>query len=203
MKQKMKLTASLRRRLQDGEENAWRDFFAEFDPVITSVVAWPKWRFLPDVRDDISQIIRREIVKALPRFEARSNLNTFIKRICVNRCIDEVRRQVRERAVMVQSRARDAETDPPEPEARAGDEFDPVSAIMKMERAAGLRLALEALDETCRSAVKDFYSRDLSYKEMAQIHGITVNTVGSRLAKCLQKLRKTLESNPNYKDLTP
>ena len=41
-----------------------------------------------------------------------SNLRTFIKRICVNRCIDEIRRQVREREVIVKIQPSNTETEP-------------------------------------------------------------------------------------------
>jgi RNA polymerase sigma-70 factor, ECF subfamily len=190
-----------RPRPQDGKDNTWQEFFLKYDPLIISVIAWPKWRFPRDLRDDLAQVIRREIVKALPHFEQKSNLTTFVKRICIHRCIDEIRRLVRERTIMVEVRARDEETDAPRPEAKAGEEFDPVATIVKAERAVGIRKTLETMDATCRTAIHDFYIRDLSYKEMAQIHGIAVNTVGSRLAKCLQKLRESLKDDPHFRDL--
>lgn len=175
--------------LRAGDQPAWNAFFDRYDRLIHSVTAWPKWHFDFHVREDVSQTVRSEIVKALPKFDGRSTLAYWIKRVCVHRCVDEVRRQVR-RQEIVASQMLDEEDrgwDPPDNLDREG--FDPVQAVTAMERAGIVRKLVDGLGGTCRDIIRLFYLEELSYKEISKKLSITVNTVGSRLSKCLDKLR--------------
>ncbi len=186
--------------IRSGDQSAWDGLLERHDKTIRCVVAWPKWSFAPHVQDELAQRIRSELVQAAPRVRDTARLSAFIKRICVRRCIDCLRRQIkdRERHVPIERAG-------PEGESRtlqlvAGEEFNPIAAIMDAERAGGLARALEAVGETCNDAVRMFYLEGLSYKEIAERLGVKVNTVGARLAKCLAKLRKLLETDPLFRD---
>jgi RNA polymerase sigma factor (sigma-70 family) len=71
----------------------------------------------------------------------------------------------------------------------AGPSFDPVREILVEERARALRGVLARLDETCAKAIGLFYMDGVAYKDMAEMLSISINTVGARLSKCLDKLR--------------
>jgi RNA polymerase sigma factor (sigma-70 family) len=201
MRDQARSNESLLEAIRTGDTSAWSDFFAAFDPLIASVLAWPKWQFAPHTRDELAQVIRAELVRSLRNLHASATLETFIKRICINRCIDEVRRQVREHAVIVPLDLRDEDGESRPPEAVADASFDPREAIARSELAAALRRILDETDATCRDAIEDFYLADLSYNQIAEKRGIAVNTVGSRLAKCLEKLRKNLTNDPLFREL--
>jgi DNA-directed RNA polymerase specialized sigma24 family protein len=49
------------------------------------------------------------------------------------------------------------------------------------------------MEPPCREAIRDFYIHDLSYKEMAAKRQMPINTVGTRLSRCLEKLKARLE----------
>jgi RNA polymerase sigma factor (sigma-70 family) len=187
--------------IRAGDHAAWEGLLGRHDSTIRSVVAWPKWSFAAHVQDELVQRVKSELVRAAPRVQNAARLSAFIKRICVRRCIDRLRKEIkdRERLVPIERTGRDGETHALQ--LVAGDAFDPVLAVMDAERAAGLALALDAVGETCKQAVRMFYLEGLAYKEIAGRLGISVNTVGSRLAKCLAKLRGLLETDPRYKDV--
>jgi RNA polymerase sigma-70 factor (ECF subfamily) len=171
-------------------------FFKEHDPLIRSVVSWSKWHFDAFVREDIAQKARRDLARALPSYRGKARIESFVKTICIRRCIDEVRRQVREHEVVVPLARRDEEGNWRVPDLPAGEEFDPVRTVELAERARALRQVMEAMDTTCRAAVRAFYLEGLSYREISDRLGITVNTVGSRLAKCLKKMREKILDHP-------
>ena len=183
-----------------GDETAWNAFFSEYDPVIRSVVAWPKWHFEIHVREDLEQTIRAEIHRCISNLQQESQLKAFVKRICVNRCIDEVRRQVRERQVLRPMAVKIEDGEWKEIDPRAGPEFNPVTAVIAAERASELKRVLADLESPCRSAIQRFYVDGASYREMAELEGISINTVGSRLARCLEKLRKLMKHDPAFTD---
>jgi RNA polymerase sigma-70 factor (ECF subfamily) len=190
--------------LREGNDRAWEDFFRRHDALIQSVTSWSKWHFDPVVRDDIAQKIRAELPRSIGQFKGDSSLEYFVKQISIRRCIDEVRRQVRNKGRFVSTTVEEEDGESRELQLEAGPDFDPVQVILKTERARSLRRVLEELDETCRAAIRQFYLEDLSYKEMAEANGITVNTVGSRLSKCLNKLRGMLaEKSESREDISP
>jgi RNA polymerase sigma factor (sigma-70 family) len=181
--------ASLLAALQSGDESAWPLFFDRYDGLIRRVVGWHKWRFDSHMQDDLAQTVRAEIVKSIGTVTGPEKVGAFVKSACVHRCIDEVRRQVKARQVMAPIPAQAADGARIEETVPAGASFDPVREVVLREEAAGLRRAMDQLGDNCAKAVRQFYCEGLSYREMAEQNGIAVNTVGSRLAKCLERLR--------------
>jgi len=124
-------------------------------------------------RADAEDAVQRALLKA---FEARESyaprwaLSTWLYRVLTNVCIDELRRRRRV---------------PPEPlpSGRAGTQVDRVDltrALATVPREARVLLALH-------------YVNGLSYRELAEIRGISVNTVKSQLARGKAILKKALE----------
>ena len=175
-------------------------FLADHDGTIRSVVAWPKWRFSREVREDIGQDVRKELIRLLSGGNPIRHPVHFVRTVAVRRCIDEVRRDVRRRETFVSSVQRDADGEWGEIESPAGEEFDPRREVILSDRASALGRLLAELDETCSVAIRCFYVEDLSYREMADRLGLSINTVGSRLAKCLGKLRRMIEREPMLRE---
>lgn len=78
------------------------------------------------------------------------------------------------------------------------DALDPHDETIQQERVQNLRSTLEHLQETCQEIINLFYLKHLSYREISGQLGISKNTVGSRLAKCLDKLHEKLRRNPVF-----
>jgi RNA polymerase sigma factor (sigma-70 family) len=186
--QRMPATVSLDALRQD-DPSAWADFFSQYDGAIRAVVAWPKWRFEPEVQKDVAQTVRVEVVKSIANVQSAAGIEGFVKRICVYRCIDEVRRQIRERRVMVPLTMPDHAAEPSDAQSQASADFDPVRAIAMAEEAEELRRAMAQLEPPCHTVIRQFYLDGLSYAQIAQSEQVSVNTVGSRLSRCLEKLR--------------
>lgn len=186
--------------LKRGDDAAWRTFFERFDTRIRDVLNWRKWGFEAGVRDELFHEIRGELTRSLHRYRGDCPLTQFIKRICVNRCIDRIRRAVRERSLIAPPLPeRDGEP-AREAEAVAGASYDPVRQIVMAEQAAGLQALLGRLDATCVAAIRLFYVEGLAYKDIAERLDISINTVGSRLAKCLEKLRGMARHDVFFRD---
>ena len=157
-----------------------------------AVVAWGKWHFPPEAQADLLQRIRVELhtLGAIDPTESARR----IKQICIRRCIDEVRRLVREQRLFIQDAEAGLHDSAP------ADLDDPVRLVLLAERARGVAALLEQVDETCRRALRLFYLESLSYREMGERLGIAVNTVGSRLSKCLAKLRDFVRADPSWRE---
>lgn len=180
--------------VRDNNPIGWELLFAQYDPLIQSIARWPKWNFTPDEQQDVCQNIHMTLQSALPTFRQQSSLAWFIKRIAIRQCVNEIRRQKRWRTVMTPVNQQTASGDWHEMEFASSTGTDPYDEAVQSERSESLRAALKQLHQTCRESVGMFYMQHLSYKEIAKRLGISVNTVGSRLAKCLDKLKKELKA---------
>jgi len=188
------ITDALRR----GDEQAWNVFFSQYESSIRSIAAWPKWHFDFHTQEDVIQTIRLAIIQSIDRLQSEPSLRAFVHKICVNRCIDLLRKQIREQNRLTPFGHWSEDGEWEDIDVAAGAEFDPVSVLQRCERAKILRAALARMDETCQTLIREFYIEGLSYKEMAQRHDIAVNTVGSRLSRCLDKLRVLLQQQQDH-----
>lgn len=187
-------TASIRRSDVPGQTADPEAILQEQAPLIAAIPRWRKWRFDETTQADVTQLIRIDIAKARIPVGDRKHIESCVTRIGICRCIDEVRRQVRERRVF------EPVLRTPEDAGDATTDADPLRAIVLFERAAAVRRLLETIGETCRTAIEDFYVRGLKYREIARERGLAINTVGSRLAKCLDRLRALIEADPELRE---
>ena len=179
--------------LRSGDKQAWCDFFCRFGASIRSIVAWSKWHFDFHTQEDVIQTIQLAIVQSITRLKSEQSLQAFVHKICVNRCIDMLRKQIREQNRLCPLGHWSEEGEWEDIDLAAGAEFDPVAVLQRSERAAALREALARMDVPSQTLIHEFYVQGLSYREIAQRHTIAVNTVGSRLSRCLDKLRDLLQ----------
>ena len=178
--------------LTTGGEWAWDNLFREFGPLIDSVASSPQWHFAHEVREDLQQRIRRDLMQALKKQTHVDNLAGFVKTLAVRRCIDHVRREVREKGLFCPLAVKDDADGWKEPDI-ADESCNPVDEVVRHERARVLREYVDRLEDWCQTAIREFYIEEHSYKSIARRHGISVNTVGSRLSRCLARLRDLMK----------
>jgi RNA polymerase sigma-70 factor (ECF subfamily) len=66
----------------------------------------------------------------------------------------------------------------------------PDEQVMNAEQMAGVRAALDRVDEPCREIIELRYFGDLSYEELSATLELNPKTVSSRLSKCLDRLEE-------------
>ncbi len=187
--------------VRDNPTTGWELCCTQYEPLIRAIVHWSKWNFTDEVRQDIGQNIRVHLHTALPRFRQESSLAWYIKKIAMNQCISEVRRQRRTRSLMTSTFQKTADGIWKEMEFANPDAPDPYYETGRKEIFRFVHTAVQTLNSTCRDGISMFYMQQLSYQEMSERLGIAVNTVGSRLSKCLDKLHNELRRDPAFKGI--
>jgi RNA polymerase sigma-70 factor, ECF subfamily len=129
-----------------------------------------------DRMDDVLQDAYVKAFRALPRFRSASAPSTWLYRIFYNTCRDELRRDRRRRQLPLEALETAVETDPAN--AAAGR--------------AGLAAALGALPADQRVAVLLVDADGFDYRAAAEVLGIEVGTLASRLSRARAALRRTL-----------
>lgn len=128
--------------------------------------------------DDATQEALIRVVRGLERFDGRSAFSTWAYRIATNAALDELRRRGR-RPALVRATG-DDETDQ-----SLERTVDPMAQrrVEAVADAMSLETALAALPEEHRVAVVLRDVADLDYDEIADILGIPLGTVKSRIAR--------------------
>ena len=189
-----KLLAAVR----DNSTAGWELLFAQFNPLIKSILRWPQFKFTADEQQDVYQNIHLHLQSAIPRFRRESSLSWYIKKIAMNECVNEIRRKKRRRNLMRSTVQKTPDGNWNEMEFEHPDTLNPHLELVQQERVQMVRAALQALKATCRDSITMFYLQQRTYQEMSEQLGITQNTIGSRLSKCLDKLHKELRMHPLF-----
>ena len=146
-----------------------------------------------DEAEDLTQDIFLKIFKALNTFDRRANFQPWIVSICRNLCIDHYRSVRKER----QTVARDVDMADLQP---ASAERGPYAAAEHQDLRALLRVALETLPATLRTAVVLRDLQELSYQEIADRLRLPEGTVKSRINRgrieLAHQLRRLQEKQP-------
>ena len=127
--------------------------------------------------EDATQHALISIVRALPGFDGRAKFSTWVYRIATNAALDEVRR----------IRRRPAPTD-----IDATFVLPVADGTGAVEAQMDVAQALALLPEEYRTTLVLRHVADLDYEEIAEIQGVPVGTVRSRLARGRTQLANIL-----------
>jgi len=132
--------------------------------------------------EDLVQEALRKAWEALPKFERRCKVSTWLYQIALNLA----RNHIRDRA------HRAAPESPSRLDARPAERRTVLSSVIRHERAELIALAIDRLPPTLREAFVLHYIEDLPYEEIAEIVGANVGTLQVRAVRAKKLLRKQL-----------
>jgi RNA polymerase sigma-70 factor (ECF subfamily) len=139
---------------------------------------------------DATQVAFVRAFEALPGFRGEAAFKTWLYRIAINVCLDEIRR--RESAPLSLTAEHEQEGAPTERE--IPDQSDePAGRVEQRERQEMVHRALARLPEDFRSIIVLYDINGLSYQEISDTLRIPLGTVKSRLNRARHALRDELE----------
>jgi RNA polymerase sigma-70 factor (ECF subfamily) len=141
--------------------------------------------------EDATQQALIAVVRGLPRFDGRSAVSTWIHRVAVNACLDELRRR--------QRRPRPLDLDDPAEGATTAGTSD--GGLGQVAERVDLDRALDALAPDFRAAVVLRDLCGLDYAEIADCLGVPPGTVRSRIARGRRDLLAALGNRGQTADV--
>ena len=141
-----------------------------------------------DIRQDVLLKIRKKIKDS---YRHEGKLWAYIETVIKGMSIDTYRRKKRrsDRTPLGGDLVSKDES-PPEPKTRVQDQPD--EHLIREERIRAVRATLANLKRECQEIINLHYTQGLKYKEISEKLSISSGTVGSRLARCLEQLGKSL-----------
>lgn len=171
----------------NGSNEAFHALFARYRNRVAQFVRWQQpggaqaW-------DDVTQEIFLQVLQSLPRFEGRSSFRTWLYSLARNVCRNAQRRRGRRRR----------EFPLEDPEARIERVADPrpdaLADIETREQQERVGRAVSSLTPALKTVLLLRDWEELSYREIAEVLGIPVGTVRSRLFSARLGLAQALQA---------
>lgn len=145
-----------------------------------------------DAQDCLQEAMLR-IYRSISGFKGQSSFATWVYRITMNTCLDELRRKKNKQNTSLDSLL-DTGWSPTDEGA------SPEKQAIQSETQRYLHEAIRSLPEDMRSAIVLRDIQGLSYEEIAQALDINVGTIKSRISRGREKLREKLKQKAELFD---
>ena len=155
-----------------------------------------------DLADDVFQNTFLQLYTKIDQYEPGRPVRPWLYAIATNQAIDALRRQNRHQTVRLHAEAEEA-GDSEMPSLLTLLEHQgpsPLEQLQSEERKQLVRATVEKLPDFLKQVVILAYYQGLKYKDIADIMGIPVGTVKSRLHTALCKLHEAWLTEPALKE---
>jgi RNA polymerase sigma-70 factor (ECF subfamily) len=171
---------------RDGSLDAFNSLVEAYQDHLHALVA----RMVPD-RDQAADAVQEAFFSAYRNMRSfrGGSVRSWLSRIAINAAMDQQRLKKR-RPAQPYPELEDDSWQPP-----AGPDADPVRTAMHGERSRALQAALAAITADQRHAIVLFDIEGYDYQEIADLTGVSLGTVKSRIHRGRLALRERLEGS--------
>jgi RNA polymerase sigma factor (sigma-70 family) len=176
--------------LQQGNQSAFREIVAAFqDKVYNTCLGFLE---CPQEAEDAAQEVFIEVFRSVGNFRGDASLSTWIYRIAVSKCLQEIRKKRRQKRFAHFVPRIHGEEEPSDCVGDPDVRNQPLAQLEDKERADILYAALSALAESQRVAFTLHKIEGLSYHEIAEVMDASLPAVESLIHRAKTNLRKRL-----------
>ena len=168
--------------------------FAELVKRYQSYIERLLYHLAPDWSDraDLNQEVWIRVYRNLHKLQEPERFKSWLGRIATNLFYDELRKRKRHQPPLSLDAPRILEDGELEWEVPS-EAPNPVDTLMTQEFYAQLQQAIADLPEVFRTTIVLREIQGLSYEEIAEITGVSLGTVKSRIARARHRLQKDLD----------
>ncbi len=178
-------------RAKKGDINAFESLIQENEILVYNIA----YRMLaqPEDAKDISQEVFIKAYKNIHNFDEKSAFSTWIYRIAVNTCIDEIRKRKNKTTVSIEEEQQTQ--DGSFQKQFISEEPSPENAYLAFEKNQEIIQAINTLSPEHKAVVTLRDLNGLSYTEISDITNLSLGTVKSRLARARNQLKNEFLKN--------
>ncbi|NET53230.1 MAG: sigma-70 family RNA polymerase sigma factor [Merismopedia sp. SIO2A8] len=173
------------------EKAAFAELVRRYQPHLEKVL----YHLAPDWSDraDLVQEVWIRVYRNLRKLQEPGKFKSWATRIATNLFYDELRKRKRVKRPLSLDAPIQADDGELNWELPSGDPL-PAQELLTEEFYKQLQVAIAELPETFRTTIVLREIQGLSYEEIADITGVSLGTVKSRIARARQRLQTQLES---------
>lgn len=184
-------TAECVRRAQAGDPQALTDLIMGQQHYVYSIAMSVLHQ--PEDAADLTQEAFIRLMRVLPQYNGESRFTTWLYRLVVNLCRDELRRRGRQVQFIQPSEDDEQTLNPLDTIADDDRANDPMRALNDNELRIAVRRALTQLEDHYRLSLTLYYFEDLKYTDIAEILDVPLNTVKSYIRRGKERLATLLD----------
>lgn len=184
-------TAECLRRAQAGDPQALTELILGQQHYVYSIAMSVLHQ--PEDAADLTQEAFIRLIRVLPQYSGESRFTTWLYRLVVNLCRDELRRRGRQVQLAPPVADDDQTLNPIDLVADEDRAADPLRALSDNELRGAVRQALGQLEEHYRLSLTLYYFEDLKYTDIAEIMDVPLNTVKSYIRRGKERLAVLLD----------
>lgn len=175
------------RSFQQGDEEAFKQLVGRYQRQVANLIYLTLGS--REEIEDLSQEVFIRVHKSLHRFEQDASFYSWLYRITVNICIDEIRRRKIKKTFSLEMFSESALERDKKP-SRGESASD---SVLDEEKRRIILKALQKLSPVHRTAIVLREYEDLSYDEIAEVLNISTQAVKSRIFRAREELRGLLK----------
>jgi len=183
---------------QKGEESAFQQLFSRHKRGVYGYIL--RYTRNEQESEEIFQDAFIKMHRAAPTWIPSAKFSTWLYTIVRNLCIDAHRKKKIRRTISLDEKGEDDERSLYD--VVASDDPSPDSQTSDLEIGKVLEVALAKINPDQREVFLLREKSGLKFEEIAEVLGVSVNTVKSRMRYALETLKKILEKS-GYKELNP
>ena len=163
-------------RCRRGDPDAWRELVDTHSRYVYAILV-RGYRLPPSEAEDLFQDVFTRVFERLDTLRDDDALVAWIGRLTRSLCIDHLRRR-RDTSELSDQLVGEADRE-----------------LEQVELALMVRQAMAQLPEACGEILDRFFCREQPYAVIAEELGIAAGTVASRISRCLERLRSTIDGS--------
>jgi RNA polymerase sigma-70 factor, ECF subfamily len=167
-------------RVQTGDEAAFEALVHKHTRAVLNLV----YRYLGDASraEDVAQDVFVKVYRARMKYEPKAKFSTWLYRIAVNHCLNEIRARKSQPAVAA----------PVNDLLEHPSAEDPDARLRQGELREAVKAAIDALPDNQRMAVLLSRYEDMTYDQIAETMGLSLEAVKSVLFRAKENLKQAL-----------
>lgn len=176
-------------KIKNGDDNAFEELVKEYQQKICNTIFYMVKN--EDIVEDLAQEVFIKIYKNISKFNEDSSLYTWIYRITMNTCIDQIKK---ERKIVYINTS--VETEDGEVEIQLEDESQRLDDIVENNiKKETLIKAIKSLPAEQRALIVLRDIRQFKYMEIAEMLKLNLGTIKSKISRARQALKAILEED--------
>ena len=179
---------------QKGDTNAFGTLVASYEKFIFNVACK-----MFSNSEDASDIAQEALIKAyknIDKFDFNSSFSTWLYRITVNACIDEMRRRKGRESISIDAEDEESGLAVQIEDTSLGAE----ERVIQNETVSEVRAAIDKLSEEHKAVIILRDLQDMTYEQVAQTLDLSIGTVKSRLARARKSLKDIILKDREQKE---
>lgn len=179
---------------QKGDTNAFGTLVASYEKFIFNVAC----KMFSNSEDaaDIAQEALIKAYKNIDKFDFNSSFSTWLYRITVNACIDEMRRRKGKDNISIDAEDEESGLTLQIEDTSLGAE----ERVIQNETVSEVRMAIDKLSEEHKTVIILRDLQDMTYEQVAETLNLSIGTVKSRLARARKSLKDIILKDREQKE---